>query len=75
MIKALRAISEAHNFTPEIMTAVIPDNGFLEADRRFRELFRDLEEKGYTIDLDITSGRKALATAAVVQAGSSGLGG
>lgn len=69
VIKALRAISEAHNFTPEIMTAVIPDNGFLEADRRLRELFRDLEEKGYTIDLDITSGRKALATAAVVQAG------
>ncbi len=67
VIDALRAISQAYNFVPKIETVIIPDNSFLEADRKFKELFKSLERDGYTIGLDITSGRKALATAAVVQ--------
>ncbi|CAD5243990.1 hypothetical protein [Thermococcus camini] len=67
VVEALKAISRAYNFTPEIEAIIIPDNSFLEADRKFKELFQRLEREGYTIDLDITSGRKALATAAVVQ--------
>ncbi len=69
VVEAIKAISRAYNFTPEIETIVIPDNSFIEADRRFTELFQTLENEGYTIDLDITSGRKALATAAVVLLG------
>ncbi|NJE06242.1 hypothetical protein E3E36_08825 [Thermococcus sp. M36] len=67
VVEALKAISQAYNFTPEIEAVVIPDNSFLEADRKFKKLFQSLEREGYTIGLDITSGRKALATAAVVQ--------
>ncbi|NJE10049.1 hypothetical protein [Thermococcus sp. MAR1] len=67
VVEALKVISRAYNFTPEIEAIVIPDNSFLEADRKFKELFQRLEKEGYTIGLDITSGRKALATAAVVQ--------
>ena len=67
IVEAIRAISEAYNFEPEITTIVIPNNSFLEADKRFKGLFQKLESEGYTIGLDITSGRKALATAAVVQ--------
>lgn len=67
VVEAIRAISEAYNFMPEIESVVIPDNSFLEADKKFKELFQRLEKEGYTIGLDVTSGRKALATAAVVQ--------
>ncbi|NJD99286.1 hypothetical protein E3E26_05750 [Thermococcus sp. LS1] len=67
VVEAIKVISQAYNFNPEIETVVIPNNSFLEADKKFKELFQRLEEEGYTIGLDITSGRKALATAAVVQ--------
>lgn len=66
--KALRAISKAYGLTPRIEAVVIPDDSFFEADRRFRELFSELRDGGYTIGLDITSGRKALVAAAIVQA-------
>ncbi|WP_461866878.1 hypothetical protein [Thermococcus sp.] len=67
IVEAIEKISKAYNFTPGIGTVVIPNNSFLEADKKFKEIFQRLESEGYTIDLDITSGRKALATAAIVQ--------
>ncbi len=68
VVEAIKTISEAYNFTPEIETIIIPNNSFLEADKKLNALFQRLESENYTIGLDITSGRKALATAAVVQA-------
>lgn len=67
VVEAIETISRAYRFTPEIETIVIPNNSFLEADKKFKELFQRLESEEYTIGLDITSGRKALAAAAVVQ--------
>ncbi|WP_457741396.1 hypothetical protein [Thermococcus sp.] len=67
VVMAIRTISEAYSLKPSIETVVIPDYGFFEADRKFRELFTNLQEEGYRIGLDITSGRKALVAAAIVQ--------
>ncbi|WP_297515186.1 TM1812 family CRISPR-associated protein [Thermococcus sp.] len=68
VVRALEAISKAYNLEPRIETVIIPDHGFSEAERKFRELFSKLESEGYRIGLDITSGRKALVAAAIVQA-------
>ncbi|NJE60907.1 hypothetical protein [Thermococcus sp. 21S7] len=67
VVEAIRAISEAYNLNPTIETEVVPDYGFFVADRKFRELFSKLEREGYRMGLDITSGRKALVAAAIVQ--------
>ncbi|WP_148882432.1 hypothetical protein [Thermococcus aciditolerans] len=67
VVEAIRAISEAYNLHPAIETEVVPDYGFFVADRKFRELFTKLEREGYRMGLDITSGRKALVAAAIVQ--------
>ncbi|WP_297419675.1 hypothetical protein [Thermococcus sp.] len=67
VVRALKAISKAYNSDPEIKTDVIPDYGFFVADRKFRGLFSELERGGYRMGLDITSGRKALVAAAIVQ--------
>ncbi|WP_367182641.1 hypothetical protein [Thermococcus sp.] len=67
VVRAVQTISEAYNLRPSIETVVIPDYGFFEADRRFKELFTKLGAEGYRIGLDITSGRKALVAAAIVQ--------
>ncbi|GAB6135615.1 hypothetical protein [Thermococcus prieurii] len=67
VVKAIETISKAYNLRPRIETVVIKDYGFFEADRKFKELFSKLEREGYKIGLDITSGRKALVAAAIVQ--------
>ncbi|MCD6372780.1 MAG: hypothetical protein J7L37_04445 [Thermococcus sp.] len=67
VVEALRAISEAYNIDPPMETEIVPDYGFFVADRKFKELFSRLEREGYTLGLDITSGRKALVAAAIVQ--------
>ena len=67
VVEALRTISEAYNLNPEIETVVVPDYGFFVADKKFKELFTKLEREGYRMGLDITSGRKALVAAAIVQ--------
>ncbi|WP_297064434.1 hypothetical protein [Thermococcus sp.] len=67
VVSALREISRAYNIDPVIETVVIRDYGFFEADKKFKELFSKLESEGFRIGLDITSGRKALVAAAIVQ--------
>ncbi|WP_457751963.1 hypothetical protein [Thermococcus sp.] len=67
VVRALKALSEAYNTNPAIETVVVPDYGFFVADEKFRELFSKLEKEGYRMGLDITSGRKALVAAAIVQ--------
>ncbi len=67
VVSALREISRAYNVSPEIETVVISDYGFFEADKKFKGLFSKLEREGFRIGLDITSGRKALVAAAIVQ--------
>ena len=67
VVEAIKTISEAYNLNPTIETEVVPDYGFFVADKKFKELFAKLEREGYRMGLDITSGRKALVAAAIVQ--------
>jgi len=67
VVRALEAISKAYNLDPIIETEVVPNYGFFVADKKFKELFAKLEREGYRMGLDITSGRKALVAAAIVQ--------
>jgi len=67
VVGALRLLSEAYGVNPQIRTVVIPDDDFLDADKKFQEVFTALSRAGYMIGLDITSGRKALVAAALVQ--------
>ncbi len=67
VVKALETISKAYNLDPIIETEVVPNYGFFVADKKFKELFAKLEREGYRMGLDITSGRKALVAAAIVQ--------
>jgi hypothetical protein len=67
VVKAIEAISEAYNLHPTIETEIVPNYGFFVADKKFKELFSKLEREGYRMGLDITSGRKALVAAAIVQ--------
>jgi hypothetical protein len=65
--KAIKTISEAYSFSPELKTLVIPDDDFKEADRALKNLFSGLKEKDGDIVLNMTSGRKALVAAAIIQ--------
>ncbi len=67
VVEALELLSEAYGIEPFIETVVIPDDDFLDADKKFKEVFTSLSQAGYRIGLDITSGRKALVAAALVQ--------
>ncbi|MBP1912425.1 PDDEXK family nuclease [Thermococcus stetteri] len=64
--EAIKAISEAYGFSPEVKTLVIPDDDFKEADRVLKNLFSELTEKDGDIVLNMTSGRKALVAAAII---------
>ncbi|AEO13973.1 hypothetical protein [Thermococcus sp. AM4] len=65
IVEALREISRAYGFEPAIETRVIEDDDFLMAERVFRELFSRIN--GEDVILNMTSGRKALVAAAIVQ--------
>ncbi|WP_010477811.1 hypothetical protein [Thermococcus zilligii] len=67
IVEAIKAISGAYGFSPKIETIVIPNDDFKEADKALKDLFSRLNERGGEIVLNMTSGRKALVTAAVIQ--------
>ncbi|WP_297499180.1 hypothetical protein, partial [Thermococcus sp.] len=67
VVKAFRILSSAYGMSPEVFTVVLPNYGFNEAEKKFHELFSELAGEGYAIGIDITSGRKAIVTAAIVQ--------
>ncbi|BAD85392.1 hypothetical protein, conserved, flame shift [Thermococcus kodakarensis KOD1] len=64
--EAIKTISEAYGFSPEVKTLVIPDDDFKEADKVLKNLFSKLKEKDGDIVLNMTSGRKALVAAAII---------
>ncbi|ASJ02916.1 hypothetical protein A3L09_06410 [Thermococcus profundus] len=64
--EAVKEISNAYGFSPEVGTLVIPDDDFREADRVLKNLFSELKEEDGDIVLNMTSGRKALVAAAII---------
>ena len=67
VVRAFDVLSSAYRMNPEIFTVVLPDYGFNEAEKEFYKLFSELAGEGYGIGIDITSGRKAIVAAAIVQ--------
>jgi len=65
VVAAVREISRAYGFDPEIETRVIDDDDFIMAEKVFRDLFARIN--GEEVVLNMTSGRKALVAAAIVQ--------
>jgi hypothetical protein len=65
--KAIKAISNTYGFSPEVKTLVISNDDFQEADRVLKKLFSRLKEEDGDITLNMTSGRKALVAAAIIQ--------
>jgi hypothetical protein len=66
--RAFDVLSKAYGMSPSIEHIVIPNYSFDKAEKALKELFSKLGGEGYGIGLDITSGRKALVAAAIVQA-------
>ncbi|WP_297438251.1 hypothetical protein [Thermococcus sp.] len=67
VVDALKEISRAYSFNPDISRLVIKDDNLQDAEERLRNLFDSLDSEGYTIELDITSGRKAMVALAVLK--------
>lgn len=65
VVAAVRKISRAYGFEPKIETGVIDDDDSLMAERVLRELFSKIN--GEEVVPNMTSGRKALVAAAIVQ--------
>ncbi|MDK2914664.1 MAG: hypothetical protein PWQ79_1579 [Thermococcaceae archaeon] len=65
--EAVKTISEAYGFSLEVKTIIIPDDDFKEADSVLKNLFLELKERDGDIVLNMTSGRKALVAAAIIQ--------
>lgn len=65
-VGALRAISKAFGFEPEINWIIVEEADFIDADRKIGELLRELKEKNSEIAIEITSGRKALVAGALI---------
>lgn len=65
VVEAIKAISAAYGLSPEIETRLINDDDFLMAERTLGELFSGFN--GEEVVLNMTSGRKALVAAAIIQ--------
>lgn len=66
--EGMRILSEEFGFEPEISSTVIEDNDFISAVRRIGELVKKLKERGCSVAIDITPGRKTLVSAALISA-------
>ncbi len=66
--EGLKIISEGYGFSPEIKIHVVDDVDFVKAGKKIRKTLRQLMEGGNEVSIDITPGRKALVTAALLSA-------
>ncbi len=66
VVGGLEIIGEGFGVSPEIETHVISDVDFVRASREIRDILLDLLEGDNLVSIDITPGRKALVTAALL---------
>ncbi len=67
VVDALKEISRAYSFNPDVSRLVIKYDDLQDAEDRLRKLFESLDSNGYRIELDITSGRKAMVALAILK--------
>lgn len=71
--KALLALSEEFGFNPRIEVELIPECEIFEAGLRIQSIVKDLRASGYETALEITPGRKALVTGALISLSGMGI--
>lgn len=67
-VRGIEILSEEFNFKPEIRTEIVKEADFIEAGLKINSTIKELKEKGYTVAVDITPGRKALVAGALLSA-------
>jgi len=67
-VGGVKILSEEFSISPEIHTHIVPEADFVEAGRVISGLIHKLKEEDCSIAIDITPGRKALVTAALIPA-------
>jgi hypothetical protein len=70
---ALLALSEEFGFIPSIDVELISESELFEAGSRIQMIVRELAENDYETALEITPGRKALVTGALISLSGMGL--
>ena len=72
-VKGVEILSEEFGFKPEIEHEIVKEADFIEAGLKINSLIKDLKQKGYSIAIDITPGRKALVAGALLPTGKIGI--
>ena len=58
--EGVRIVLEEFGIKPKIMDKIVAEGKFVAAGNMIKKLMKDLKEGGYSIDVDITPGRKSL---------------
>lgn len=72
-VKGVEILSEEYGFKPKIEQETIKEADFVEAGLKINALIKELKQKGCSIAIDITPGRKALVAGALLPAGKIGV--
>ena len=67
-IEGITIINQRFGIQPEIESITVGNNDFIDSATKIKEKIENLKKCGYNIAVDITSGRKTLAAAAVLAA-------
>jgi hypothetical protein len=67
-VKGIEILKEEFNFKPEIRTEIVREADFIEAGLKINSTIKELKERGYSVAVDITPGRKALVAGALLSA-------
>ena len=70
---AVRILSEGYGFSPEIGIEILPEADFLRAGQTIRTLVGDFIRQGFSVAIDITSGRKVTVAGALIAVSVAGL--
>ncbi|KUG19885.1 hypothetical protein ASZ90_010387 [hydrocarbon metagenome] len=64
--EAVGILSDSYGFSPDIDLITVPEADFTGAGNAIRSLAEDLTRDGFSVALDITSGRKAMVAGALI---------
>ncbi len=70
---AVRIISKGYGFSPEVGIEILPEADFLRAGQTIRTLAGDFIRQGFSVAIDITSGRKVTVAGALIAVSLAGL--
>ena len=72
-VEAVRIVSEGYGFVPAIGVDILPEADFIRAGQTIRSLAGDFIRQGFSVAIDITSGRKVTVAGALLAVSLAGL--